>query len=50
MRILLVAISLIACASCVFDYQSVGSGRLGAGGVGGDGASAGSGGAFLAIK
>ena len=39
MRICLVAISLIACASCVFDYESVGSGRLGAGGVGGDGAS-----------
>ena len=44
MRILLVGISLIACASCVFDYESVGSGRLGAGGVGGDGGSAGSGG------
>jgi len=44
MRILLVGVSLIACASCVFDYESVGSGRLGAGGVGGDGGSAGSGG------
>ena len=45
MRILLVVTSLIACASCVFDYESVGSGRLGAGGVGGDGGSAGMGGA-----
>jgi len=45
MRILLVATSLIACASCVFDYESVGSGRLGAGGLGGDGGSTGMGGA-----
>jgi hypothetical protein len=45
MRILLVATLLIACASCVFDYESVGTGRSGAGGLGGDGGSTGMGGA-----
>mgnify|MGYP001817732933 CR=1 FL=1 len=45
MRILILSLSLLACPSCVFDYQSVGPGRLGDGGSGGVGGNAGMGGA-----